>query len=492
MRKLLLVVLILLALPVLGIGALLVSGTIDTSSLRMALNVMTGLGGPKASEAGVRQRLSVPPGFSLSLYAADLPRVRMLRATPAGDLIASRPHAGDVILLRRDANGDGQPDGIDTLIDNLRRPHGLDLHEGWLYIAESHRVIRLAFDSASGQISGNPEVVVDGLSDNGNHWSKTLGFGPDGLLYLAQGSTCNVCVEEDERRATMMRFAADGSDGEIIAIGLRNSVGFDWAPWNDGLYATDNGRDLLGDDFPPCELNRIESGHFYGWPWFNGDNVPDPDITTNLPKAEPVPPVHNFRAHNAPLGITFPDTGDWPGGRERVALVALHGSWNRSSPDGYKVVSLHWTEQGIEERDFLWGFLRDGEISGRPADIAQGTDGALYVSDDYAGAIYRITASDEGSTTLAIAPESDNTTDTDLQLSADEQSSLLTMGEKLYRDNNCAECHESGQNPHLLDDLSSRRNLAQVVEALSAPQAPMPVYPFSKQEQRALALYLLR
>jgi glucose/arabinose dehydrogenase len=216
--------------------------------------------------------------------------------------------------------------------------------------------------------------------------------GPDGLLYVAQGSTCNVCTEQDDRRATMMRFQPDGSGGEIYATGLRNSVGFDWAPWSGDLYATDNGRDMLGDDFPPCELNLIEQGSFYGWPYFNGANLPDPDMGADplADQRKPTSPVHGFRPHNAPLGITFIDSTGWPDGYERIALAALHGSWNRSSPDGYKVVSLHWTDSGIEERDFLTGFNRDGDIAGRPVDVAQGPDGAIYISDDYAGAIYRV------------------------------------------------------------------------------------------------------
>ncbi|MCB1687469.1 MAG: PQQ-dependent sugar dehydrogenase, partial [Halioglobus sp.] len=156
-------------------------------------------------------------------------------------------------------------------------------------------------------------------------------------------------------------------------------------------------------DFPPCELNRIVPGNFYGWPYYNGDNVPDPDMGADplAQQRQPTVPVHDFRAHNAPLGITFIRADDWPGDYRRSALVALHGSWNRSEPDGYKVVSLHWTDAGIVERDFLTGFRRDGVTSGRPVDVAQGPDGAVYVSDDYAGAIYRITRARPDTTSRA-------------------------------------------------------------------------------------------
>ncbi len=155
--------------------------------------------------------------------------------------------------------------------------------------------------------SGAFERVVTGLPGGGNHWTRTLRFGPDGWMYVSIGSSCNVCVEKDGRRAALMRFRPDGSGEEVFATGLRNSVGFDWRPEDGQIYATDNGRDLLGDDFPPCELNRVEKGGFYGWPVANGDRVPDPDFGKGQEAriAASIPPVHGFRAHNAPLGMTF-------------------------------------------------------------------------------------------------------------------------------------------------------------------------------------------
>jgi hypothetical protein len=187
-----------------------------------------------------------------------------------------------------------------------------------------------------------------------------------------------------------MRFHPDGTGGEIYATGLRNAVGFDWRPEDGELYATDNGRDLLGDDFPPCELDHVVQGGFYGWPVANGNRVPDPDFGKGAEAriAASIPPVHGFRAHNAPLGITFLRGQDLPEDYRGAALVALHGSWNRTRKDGYEVVSLHWRADGaIEERDFLTGFLdrSDDEVVGRPVDVAEGPDGAVYVSDDYAG-----------------------------------------------------------------------------------------------------------
>jgi hypothetical protein len=212
-------------------------------------------------------------------------------------------------------------------------------------------------------------------------------------MYVSVGSSCNVCFEEDERRAALLRFRPDGSEAEIFASGLRNSVGFDWKPDTGELFATDNGRDLLGDDFPPCELNRVVRGGFYGWPLANGDRVVDPDLGVGRESEveASIPPVHGFRAHTAPLGITFLQGDSAPAPYRGAALVALHGSWNRHEKDGYEVVSLHWHPDGsVEERPFLSGFLEDGDVIGRPVDVAEGPDGAIYVSDDYAGSIYRI------------------------------------------------------------------------------------------------------
>ncbi len=498
MRKLLITLAVLVALLAAVPLVLLATGTISGSSLRMILNVMAGLSGPAVEPAVVAQRYRVPPGFSVSLYATDLPRARFLRFTPAGDLLVSRPHSGDILLLRRDADGDGRPDAVETLVDGLKRPLGLDIAGDWLYVAESDRVTRVGFDAAIGRLTGERQTVVEGLTDNGNHWSKTLRIGPDGMLYLAQGSTCNVCVEEDPRRATLMRFAPDGSGGEIVATGLRNSVGFDWAPWSGELYATDNGRDLLGDDFPPCELNRIEAGRFYGWPYFNGDNIPDPDMGADPLAAErnPTPPAHGFRAHNAPLGIRFVDAAGWPAAYRHSALVALHGSWNRSTPDGYKVVSLHWTEDGIQERDFLTGFNRDGEISGRPVDVAQGPDGAIYISDDFAGAIYRVARGEQAAGGAGgLDPVASSAQAPDLTppawLQGADLAAMTARGAALYRQYDCRSCHEAGENPKRLEGLAGRRGYEAVVEVLRAPQPPMPVFPLGEEDRRALAVYLL-
>jgi len=376
------------------LAAVFAWGPVRVSETRVLLDFLLGRGIAPPSDATVSERLRVPPGFRVEVYSSEVPLARVIVFTSSGDLLVSRTRNDAVSILDRDRDGDGRADGHRVLLDGLDGPHGLALHEGWLYVAERTRVSRARFDETSGAVTGPLVPVLAGLTADGRHQTKTIGFGPDGWLYLSQGSSCDVCVEEDPRRATIMRMRPDGGEAAIHATGLRNSVGFDWAPWDGALFATDNGRDLMGDDFPPDELNRIEQDRFYGWPYVHGDGVPDPQYGAELSgDTRPTSPVHGFRPHNAPLGIHFLRTTDMPSGYERSALVALHGSWNRSTPDGYKVVALRWNSGGaISESDFLTGFLGPDGIIGRPAFVTEGPDGAIYVSDDYAGVIYRVSA----------------------------------------------------------------------------------------------------
>jgi len=334
--------------------------------------------------------LKVPEGFQLSIFARDLKTPRMLRVIPAGVLV-SLPHEGSILLLRDD-DEDGRADSREVMLEGLNRPHGIEMDGGWLYVAETDAVGRVEFNAFDGEVTGNYQRILDGLPSGKGHWTRTVKMSPDGWLYMTVGSSCNVCIEDAPERAAMLRLRPDGSDQQLYATGLRNSVDFDWSPIDGEIYATENGRDWLGDSFPPDELNRIVVGGFYGWPYANGNKVPDPNFGAGQQRLidESLAPAFEFRAHNAPLGITFLDAQ--VSGYQHAALVALHGSWNRSSKDGYKVVSLHWNENGIiEARDFVTGFVSGEEVFGRPVSIAEDGDGSIYISDDYAGAIYRVT-----------------------------------------------------------------------------------------------------
>lgn len=361
---------------------------------RFAVNVPFNPAGINVpDEQQLVERISLPEGFRLNIFADDLPGARMLELTDRGDLLVSQPSAGRVVLLLRDDNTDGRTDGRIELISGLDRPHGLDTHDGRLYVAETGSIGVIGFDSHARTTAGTYRHIVTGLPRGGNHWSRSIRIGPDERIYLSVGSSCNACIENDDRRATILSFSLDGSGSEIFASGLRNTVGFDWHPDTGLLYGVDNGRDLLGDDFPPCELNVIEQGKFYGWPFANGNNVPDPNhgAGREMEIRESVAPVHGFAAHTAPLGMSFMQSNKLPEYFRGALLVALHGSWNRTERQGYEVVSLHFHEDGsILERKFASGFEIDEDVIGRPVDVVEGSNGEIYMSDDFSGRVYRI------------------------------------------------------------------------------------------------------
>jgi glucose/arabinose dehydrogenase len=463
-----------------------------------------GFHGDPMTDSTLQQHIKMPPGFSIGAYAGGVVDARFLLFTEAGDLLVSAPRQGHVVLLRRDANGDGVADGQQVLLDHLYQPHGLAYRDGWLYVAETTAVGRVRFDPATGSLGGNFERIIIGLPDDGNHWTRTVHIGPDDELYVSVGSSCNVCIESDPRRAAILRFNLDGSGGELYANGLRNSVDFDWQPGTGDLYATDNGRDLLGDDFPPDELNRIVPGGFYGWPFANGNRVPDPDFGAGHEReiADSLPPAHAFNAHVAALGITFyrapagAAPNAFPERYRGAAFVAQHGSWNRSKKIGYQVVALHFRADGsIAEEPFATGFMVDEKVSARPVDVAVGPDGALYVSDDFTGSIYRIAYGQPA--TGAAPPPAPNTAAADplAGLPLDERLQWRERGEVLWNANGCAACHLAGQAApdrfRPLAGLRAKYTIESLAAFLRAPQPPMPVFPFDAVQRRDLAVYLL-
>lgn len=449
--------------------------------------------GAEADPEQLDERIDVPSGFRFTLFATGLDGARFLSSTPTGDVLVAVRGADQIVLLEPDLTGDGQSGAQRVLLTDLNAPNDVAFHDGWIYVGEKDAIGRIRFDTSSGNVDGAYERVVTDLPDTG-HSAKTIGIASDGWIYFNVGSSCNVCIEEDVRRSTIMRAKLDGSDLEIYATGLRNSAGFDWSPRDGALYATNNGRDLLGDDFPPEELNRIERGKFYGWPFVHAFGVPDPEFGDQGGElaAAAEHPVHTFAAHNAPLGMTFLNNRQYPDDFHQDALVALHGSWNRSEKDGYKVVRLSWEDGGeITQTDFVTGFLRDGDVIGRPVDVEEAVDGIIYISDDYTGSVYRLAYREEGASSGLPVAQSENS---DPALRMEFSNEQIAKGAALYNDNGCITCHGTlgrGDGDVPLRNLAGKYDLAELTNVLVSPPSSMPPVSLPDAALTDLSAYLL-
>jgi glucose/arabinose dehydrogenase len=327
----------------------------------------------------IRERIKLPEGLVLDVFARGLGHPRLMQMTATGDIIVSDT-GGRVLLVKADRNDDGKSDGTIVMARGLDFPHGLVLEGATLYVAEQTRVVKYDFDGAS---LGNPRVILDGIP-SGGHSTRTLRRGPDGYFYLTVGSSCNACVESNPWRAAMLRFL-EGGKPEVFATGLRNTVGFDWQPGTGQLYGVDNGRDNLGDDVPDDEVNLIREGGNFGWPYMHGFGVPDPSLYAARPPGfASIAPVFGLGAHVAPLSIHFRRA------RPEVALIAEHGSWNRSVKAGYRLVTLDLAASPPRQDVFLDGCAVKEVVICRPVDTLEAGDGSLFVSDDYAGVLYHI------------------------------------------------------------------------------------------------------
>lgn len=336
--------------------------------------------------------LQIRPGLKISLFVAGLNRPRMLAFSPAGDLYVSLPQDGQVVVLP-DADGNGVADRVVSFVDNLDLPHGLAFAGADLIVAETGRLLRLP-DRDGDLKADQVEILSHDLPPGRSHWSRSVAVGPRGNLFVSAGSGCNVCIEEDPRRATIMRIASHGGAAEIFAKGLRNSVGLAFHPQTGELWASNNGRDRLGDDLPPEEINHIVKGGDYGWPYCYGQRIPDPDFGSLERCQATLPPAVEMQAHSAPLGIAFGFGLDVAERYRSMLYVAFHGSWNRSVPTGYKLVGIPFQagQPSGPPEDVVSGWLRGRSAWGRPVSPAVGPDGALYLSDDRAGVIYRISS----------------------------------------------------------------------------------------------------
>jgi len=336
-------------------------------------------------------RVNLPPGFRASVFASGLGTPRFMTLDPSGTLLVSIPGQGRVVAL---PERDGRADRSVTVLNGLDLPHGLAFLGGDLYVAETGRVLRFRYDPIALKAS-DPTVVVPNLPRGSGHWTRTITFGPDGGLYVSVGSSCNVCQEQDHRRAAIIRYNADGSGERPFATGLRNAVGITFHPTTGALWATVNERDWRGDDLPPDYITEVKTGAFYGWPdCFVSQRkiIPDRGQVERCWPWKVTLPTLEIQAHSAPLGLTFYTGHQFPPEFRGSLFVAYHGSWNRSVPTGYKVVRVVFLNgRPNKVEDFATGWLEGNRIWGRPVDLLVGNNGALYVSDDYAGRIYRIT-----------------------------------------------------------------------------------------------------
>jgi glucose/arabinose dehydrogenase len=351
---------------------------------------------PDSLKTGVfaqARTLNLPSGFAISLYVKTDGAARMMAFSPDGLLFVSEMDEGRVARIR-DNNGLGERT---TWAESLRQPHGLAFFEAsgqmYLYVAETNRVIRYKYTPGL-EKAGDPEVIVPEIPAGRGHSTRTVVFGKDGKMYLSIGSSCNVCEEADDRRATVMQFNPDGSEGKIFAAGLRNGVGLAIHPETGELWETENSRDNLGDDMPPDEINILKEDAHYGWPYCISNQVFDTNYKTRDQAFcdTTIAPALPLQAHSAPLGMSFYTRTQFPEAYQGDAFVAFHGSWNRSVKTGYKVVRIH-VENGrpTKYEDFLTGFLDGNTAWGRPVHPLTGPDGSLYLSDDEAGAVYKIT-----------------------------------------------------------------------------------------------------
>lgn len=338
-------------------------------------------------------RLNLPEGFQLDVFAEGVENARSMCLSPGGTLFVGTRGKGNVYALV-DKDGDGRSDVKYTLMEGGKMPNGVAFKDGDLYVAEVSRVLKFKDIESKLDNPGKPEVVYDKYPTETHHGWKYIAFGPDGRLYVPVGAPCNICKSEDAVFASITSIKPDGTDMRIEQEGVRNTVGFDWDPETGELWFTDNGRDWLGDDSPECELNRTQNkkNHF-GYPYCHQGDILDPEFGKGKSCNDYIPPVVGMGPHTAPLGMEFYEGNNFPESFQNDIFVARHGSWNRKEKIGYDVVRVHKKDDGTYERTpFISGWLSDdkSEVWGRPVDIEAMPDGSILISDDYGDAIYRV------------------------------------------------------------------------------------------------------
>ena len=341
-------------------------------------------------------KLKLPEGFSIDVWAAEVPNARSMAVSESGIVFVGNRQEKNVYALV-DENGDGKAESKYVLANDLRMPNGVAVKDGDLYVAEVSRILRFK-DIENNLTKPSYEVVYDGYPDEAHHGWKFIAFGPDGMLYIPVGAPCNICVSEDPIFASITRLdvSKPGTKPEIYAHGVRNSVGMTWHPETKELWFTDNGRDMLGDDTPDCELNHAtKAGQHFGYPFWHAGSIKDPEVGSEGKEAAfYTAPEAKLGAHTAPLGLRFYTGDQFPATFKNQLFIAKHGSWNRSKKSGYEVILARLDAMGklSEQEVMVTGWLDQAtqEAWGRPVDVQQLADGSLLISDDVANCIYRL------------------------------------------------------------------------------------------------------
>ncbi len=335
--------------------------------------------------------IKLPPGFKIEIFADNVPGARSMALSPNGVLFVGTRDNNVYAIV--DTNKDNKADDVIIIASGLNSPNGVAFRNGSLYVAEISKVWR--YDDIENNMNNPPEPVLvsDGFPNDGHHGWKFIAFGPDGKLYVPVGAPCNICLRDDDQRyASIMRMNPDGSELEVFAHGIRNTVGFSWHPQTNELWFTDNGRDMLGDDIPPDELNRASQKDLhFGYPFVHGGDIPDPDFGVGVDLNQYVKPMQKLGPHVAALGMRFYTGTMFPEEYRNQIFIAEHGSWNRSKKIGYRVMLVKLSgNEVVSYEPFAEGWQQGDSVSGRPVDVLVMPDGSLLVSDDYGGVIYRI------------------------------------------------------------------------------------------------------
>jgi glucose/arabinose dehydrogenase len=337
------------------------------------------------------ETIKLPPGFAIEVVGR-VPNARAMTWGSAGTLFVGSAAAGKVYALTLPPEGTKGEAVVNVIASGLREPAGVAFRDGALYVSAVSRILR--FDGIERRLADPPAPVVvsDRFPSDGHHGRKFIGFGPDGKLYVAVGVPCNVCDPDPDRYGNIMRMNPDGTGLEVYARGIRNSVGFDWDPRTKDLWFTSNGRDWLGDDSPPDTLHHApRAGLHFGFPYCHGGTMPDPEFGRLRACTEFTPPAQNLGPHVASLGMRFYTGTQFPAAYRNRVFIAEHGSWNRSRKIGYRVTMVTLDgSKAVRYEPFAEGWLQGERAWGRPADVLVAPDGSLMVSDDDAGAIYRI------------------------------------------------------------------------------------------------------